>query len=45
MSQDKQEKQKKIMYIMEHVAEHGYDTTQFNKFLQDKYSKSHCRSD
>lgn len=27
------------MYIMENVAENGYDTTKFNKFFSEKYSK------
>ena len=30
---------------MNHVAENGYDTTRFNKFLTQQYSKSnsyHC---
>lgn len=27
------------MYIMENVAENGYDTTRFNKFFSEKYSK------
>jgi hypothetical protein len=33
------EKQQKLMYIMQNVAENGYDTTKFNKFLTEQYSK------
>jgi hypothetical protein len=28
------------MYIMEHVAENGFDTTKFNNYFAAKYSKS-----
>ena len=43
-------KRKKMMYIMEHVAENGFDTSKFNKYYSDKYSTykqaflNYCRS-
>ena len=33
------EKKKKYLYIMENVAENGYDTSRFNKFFSQKFSK------
>lgn len=30
-------KKKKYLYIMEHAAENGYDTSKFNNFLQQKF--------
>lgn len=35
---DKDLKKMKYMYIMENVAEHGYDTTKFNAFLRQKFA-------
>lgn len=34
---DKDQKQAKYLYIMENVAENGYDTTKFNNFLTTKF--------
>ena len=31
-------KKKKMMYIMEHVAENGFDTSKFNRYYLEKYS-------
>lgn len=30
------DKKQKYLYIMEHVAENGYDTTNFNTFTQER---------
>lgn len=30
-------KKKKYLFIMENVAENGYDTTKFNAFLREKF--------
>lgn len=39
--QEEQERlrKQKYLYIMQHTAENGYDTTKFNQFLNDRYSK------
>lgn len=31
---------KKMLYVMENVAENGYDTSKFNKFYADKHGKN-----
>lgn len=33
-------KKAKMLYIMEHAAQNGYDTTAFHKFYADKYKQS-----
>lgn len=34
-----EQRQQKLIYIMTHASENGYDTTKFNRFLTEQYSK------
>jgi hypothetical protein len=38
MDLDQFQKRKKMEYIMEHVAENGFDTSKFNRYYTQKYS-------
>lgn len=32
------DKQKKVLWLMEQVAENGYDTSKFNKYFFERYN-------
>lgn len=40
-----EQRQQKLIYIMTHASENGFDTTKFNRFLSEQYSKWDINSD
>ena len=45
MSSGEDLKKQKRLWIMNNVAENGFDTSKFNAFVKDKYSKSNYKLD
>ena len=45
MSSGEDLKKQKRLWIMNNVAENGFDTSKFNAFVKDKYSKSNNKLD